>query len=69
MRLQTAFQFRQLGQDMPVSGNGATHTHKSKNNKHAHFDCAFGVQHRGRHYRAVFGKGVGTITRAAMAFT
>src|ERR1035438_439886 len=69
MTLQTAFQFRQLRQDMAVPGDGATHTDKSKNDKHAHFDRAFGVQHCGCHDSAMFGKGVGTITRAAMPFT
>src|ERR1700676_192111 len=68
MTLQTLFQFRQLRQDIAVPSDGPTHTHKSKNDKHAHLDRAFRVQHGGGHNRTMFGKNVGTITRAAMAF-
>src|ERR1700689_1838301 len=67
--LQPVFQFRQLGQYVAISDDGASHAHKSKYNKHAHFNGAFGVQHGRRHDGAVFGKGVRAITRAAVAFT
>lgn len=69
MTLQATFQLRELGQDMAVAGDGATHTHKSENYKYAHFDGAFGVQDRRSHDGAVFSKDVWKITRAAVPFT
>ena len=69
MSFEAVFQFRQLGQDMAVAGDGAAHAYKSENDEHAHLDGAFGVQDGSGHDGAVFGEGVGQITGAAVSFT
>jgi hypothetical protein len=44
-----------------VGGQGFTHAHEGANDKDAHFDGAFGVQHRRGHDGAVFGKRIGQV--------
>ena len=54
-----AFQFRELGQHLPVGGQGFAHAHEGADNEDAHFNGTSGVQDRRGHDGAVFGKGVG----------
>lgn len=61
--------FGQLGENFLVSDEGAAHADEGLHDEDAHFDGAVGIEYRGGHDDAVFGEGVGEISRAAVRGT